>query len=72
MPLEIYPNPANDNIHINYDGEVSSVEIADMYGAKQPASVNNNVIDISGLRKGIYILKVNSDKEIFVVSFIKL
>lgn len=63
--IVVNPNPAYDFIHLQYpDGkpvtEIQSVEICDLFGAfVKRVSVPTNVIDISSVPNGIYLIKVN-------------
>lgn len=61
VTFSIYPNPAKDFITICGDGQRPSMEISlfSIYGKLMDIHVlNNNQIDISDLRPGIYLLKV--------------
>ena len=63
--FDIYPNPAKDNIAINFPATKNSVinlRIYDGNGklAKQINTVENQKIDISGLANGIYLAKMSS------------
>lgn len=62
--FDIYPNPAKDIIHVSSSDKISKIEVLDLLG--QVLSVtnpNSNKIDvnISGLSKGVYFLRVNGD-----------
>lgn len=62
VTFSIYPNPAKDFITICGDGQRPSMEISlfSIYGKLMDIHVlNNNQIDISDLRPGIYLLKVH-------------
>lgn len=61
----IYPNPATDHISISSKNTViSSLEIVNVVG-KQVFSTTTNVnrVDVSSLTKGMYFLKINSDRK---------
>lgn len=75
----IYPNPANDYININYKFTNSPnliAKIVDILG-NEMLSENldtfeyNNVIDISTLPPGVYFLKILYDKGIYYTKFVK-
>jgi hypothetical protein len=70
--LEIYPNPASDQINLNF-GIIDNVEIFNILGAKVYESDNiDNVIDISGLTSGVYIIKaIDNNGSEAVTKFIK-
>lgn len=58
--LKIYPNPAQDFFYIG-SGENARIEIFNAAGqiVLQAQSVNNERINISGLSKGIYFIKIS-------------
>jgi hypothetical protein len=60
--IEIYPNPASNNIQFNAK-TAYTIEIIDMYGKlieKHAASTNRN-IDVSMLSNGIYLFKFSNN-----------
>ncbi len=74
--LEIYPNPADNYINIDYynlDNSGLTVELIDISG-KIVLNKNFNLvsgklnkqIDLSGINKGIYIIKVKTGKNQFI------
>jgi len=76
--FNVYPNPANDIIYIeaNFTGvyKNATFSIYNLFGAlvipKNPLN-GRTEINIAELRKGYYILKINSDYGEFVQKFIK-
>jgi hypothetical protein len=56
----IYPNPTSDFVHVK-NNDVSIVEIFDLHGVLQKSSYGAQ-IDISDLRKGMYIVFVKNSK----------
>jgi len=67
--INIYPNPSNDFIYINISNEDElQVEIFDING-KSLFNKNifdkNKKIDVSGFSKGVYILRIIDNNEIF-------
>ena len=72
----IYPNPANDKIHIYIPGSKgkNNVEIFDLQGMKIIESEiynSENEVKIDGLVKGMYILYIKSKDKYYVYKFIK-
>ncbi len=62
-PLKVFPNPAQDFITIQLDELIREVQIFDLSGKLmlQANSLSKeDRIDLSGLSKGMYILKVNT------------
>ncbi|OFX31041.1 MAG: hypothetical protein A2X08_18245 [Bacteroidetes bacterium GWA2_32_17] len=74
--LTVYPNPASKNINIkttiqSKDAMVSIFNIQSQLLLQQPLYKENTEINISTLTKGMYIIKVKSDKGIVTNKFIK-
>ena len=64
--LNIYPNPTNGIIHIEAKN-IQAIEIIDMTGkvVKQLQETSNKMqIDLSKIHKGIYLIKVKTEKGI--------
>ncbi|MFA7445459.1 MAG: YCF48-related protein [Flavobacteriaceae bacterium] len=67
MNLKIYPNPVSEKINLEFDSNlnIQSVRLVDMSGRIIKTYLEDfEAIDIQGLAKGNYILKVFSDKGI--------
>jgi hypothetical protein len=60
QPINIYPNPASNSIKINTNEPITSVVVIDLYGLKQQVKfLKQDMIDISFLNKGMYIVIIN-------------
>ena len=59
----IFPNPTTDNININSESDIQMVEIYNLQG-QRIAVENGNVrtLNVSNLSKGMYLLKVTTEK----------
>ncbi|MCF8230792.1 MAG: CotH kinase family protein [Bacteroidales bacterium] len=66
---KVYPNPATErlNIFVPMNHSRSQCRLFDLYGRKikekQRLNPGNNTVAITGLKPGVYILQVFSDKE---------
>lgn len=73
--ISIYPNPTTGKFTINNeDFTIKSVEIADITGKiVKSLTINNSkqVIDLSNNYSGVYFIKINTSKGIFVEKIIK-
>lgn len=75
--IEVYPNPAIDKIFITgiTDINKSSIELFDLSGRAMSGAelnVQNEVsIDISGLYKGVYLLQIQSENQVYNKQIIK-
>jgi len=72
----LYPNPAEDVLHINpkRDIAMSSIEVFTVLGQlvlALPNSKHISDIDISSLAKGNYFIKINTDKGKSIARFLK-
>ena len=81
MSLDIYPNPATNEISVNYlsESNLIRVQVFDLFGSKLIERIQENYsdsehtssIDISSLVSGIYILYITNGEKIGVKKFIK-
>jgi photosystem II stability/assembly factor-like uncharacterized protein len=72
--VNIYPNPVQDELHVNLEGNNGILEIRDISGKsfiQREIHENNTSIDVSGLDKGIYLVKVSSDNQIYTGKIVK-
>lgn len=77
--ISIYPNPSSENqIHISATNEkLQSIDIMSIEGklishTDVYSNNNENIIDISSLQAGQYIVKLNSESNVYTSKFIKL
>ncbi|MFW2137145.1 choice-of-anchor J domain-containing protein [Chryseobacterium sp. TY4] len=70
--VSIYPNPTTDVLNISTARKVSAVEVYDMLGRKvDNTTVEQGKLDVQGLTKGAYVLKVTTDAGTTAHKFIK-
>ena len=68
----IYPNPTNDYLNINVGSQmVKSVKVITLQGAVINYELNNDRIDVSELKAGMYIISIETDEETMLERFIK-
>lgn len=60
----VYPNPATHKINININSEVVSVEIYNALGKQVFTSKSINQVNVSKFSKGVYLLKIKTEKRI--------
>ncbi|NOQ27345.1 MAG: T9SS type A sorting domain-containing protein [Bacteroidales bacterium] len=73
--IDFYPNPAQDYIIVELEIEKNIISICDLKGnilISEKNSRINNKIDISSLKKGLYILKIWTNNEFYIDKFIKV
>ena len=70
--LKVYPNPVKDDIFIKLDLPIEKVEIYSLTGNLMISENNfNEKISVSTLLKGIYMLRVYTDKGMTISKIIK-
>lgn len=73
--LSVYPNPVSDRLNIDYKENISNLTVYDLSGrsVKSFTSNNrNNSIDVSDLKSGIYMLRIETENNnVSTVKFIK-
>lgn len=70
--LTVYPNPAKDFLKLDVKGKIEKVEIFDESGRSVVVeSINQNRINISKLKSGVYFLNVLSNGKQLSIKFVK-
>jgi hypothetical protein len=72
--FSIYPNPASDILNINTTKQLESVTIFNQLGQEVynlKTTAISNAIDISNLKKGLYIMNVRAEGKTQAIKFIK-
>ena len=75
--LKVYPNPANDFIHLQLDDHVKATYYS-IYNAlgnilvkQQPLKESPSVLDLKDLKPGMYLLVIRTKQETIRKLFIK-
>jgi len=68
--IEFYPNPVTSHINIMCNSEFS-VRIFNIYGKLILTGENQNIIDLSILKSGIYIIEIKTATGLLIEKFIK-
>jgi len=75
--LVIYPNPAQNELHIKLESSIQTYEISvlNVLGESipliKPRNTNEIVLNISSLKNGIYVLQIKTNNQISFTKFIK-
>ena len=72
--IVLYPNPVENELHlINTNNlNITKMTIADVSGKViYNQSYSSNVINVSNLQSGIYLVQIETDTEIIIEKFIK-
>ena len=72
--LRIYPNPAGDLVRIDSDAGISTVSIYNIAGVlvREMKMSGDPVVSIDGIDRGVYFMRIATDKETAVRRFVKL
>lgn len=69
--IKVYPNPINNSLHILHETDIESVEVFNTQGKLIKVFGASKNIDLSSINKGVYYLKIHSEKTIFTQRIIK-
>lgn len=69
--LELFPNPTNGTLGFNVALHEAEIEISDMTGRVYETSHTEREIDVSGLAKGVYTLRLRNKDGLAIKRFIK-
>ncbi len=69
--LNVYPNPTSNMVNIDYQMPIDAVSVFNLLGALVSFQTNTNVIDISQLQTGIYVLKIDSNSNSILKRILK-
>ena len=73
--ISIYPNPTNGVVNFEFvKNNIQKIVISDITGKTLIKKTNiqqNETIDLSSFESGIYIIKIQTDKEIFTTKIVK-
>ena len=66
--MKSYPNPTSEIIKILISQEIKNINIYSINGVQIKIKPQNEYIDVSNLKEGVYIIKVNQ----YYSKFLKL
>ena len=69
--IAIFPNPVKSSFTISTSERINSVELYDVLGRKVKTLTNAKTNSIEGVGKGIYFVKVKTDKNEYIEKMIK-
>ena len=69
--VDIYPNPAKDQLFIETATEIEEVSVYDVYGRQLTTVYGQQSVDVSELSNGVYFVNVKSENNEIVKRFIK-
>lgn len=71
--VSVYPNPAKESVTITSQVELNKVEVFNLLGKQviKTSTLNNNILDVSSLSKGVYLMKLTSGDSVATRKLIK-
>lgn len=69
--LQIFPNPVQNQLHLKTSEKIETVDLYDSLGRKVKTLNNEKDQSLNGISKGIYFLKIKTDKNGYVEKLIK-
>ncbi len=60
--VDIYPNPATDNLIVNANSTINKIEVYDLNGKLIKLKLASDYVDISEIENGIYLVKITTAK----------
>ena len=73
--VKLFPNPAQDQIHLSYSTPIQQVDILNAKGEllyRETSSSEYVSLQVSHLPAGIYMVRITSEEGVFVRKFIKM
>ncbi|PCJ01157.1 MAG: hypothetical protein COB15_01605 [Flavobacteriales bacterium] len=71
----IYPNPANENVFVSLNSNITELQIIDVTGKtvriEKDLFAGTHNINLENLKSGIYLVKIMSENQIKIEKFIK-
>jgi hypothetical protein len=68
--FNVFPNPANDVLNIETEGDFS-VSVLNTNGEEMVSNLKSKSINVSNYNSGIYFVKLQNEKGVQVKKFIK-
>lgn len=68
------PNPVKDFLSLSYDKTISDIVVFNLIGQQvlaMPVGANQGKVDLSGLSKGAYLVKINAENQTHTIKIIK-
>jgi hypothetical protein len=72
--IRIHPNPATDRIFIDINEAVVMLQVYNLTGGivkSERGTASDNSVDLSGLKHGMYLLVIKTDKKVYTQKIIK-
>ncbi len=64
--IEIYPNPANNDVYVKGEINGATINIIDEYGRTLQGNITDNHMDVSQLASGLYFLQIANSTQVTI------
>lgn len=74
LNIQMYPNPTNGMLHFASDQSIVKAEVIDLFGRTLKENTGNSIqiMDVSDLQNGEYLIRLSSDDAISIMRFVKV
>jgi hypothetical protein len=69
--LKIYPNPVTSTLWVNRVQDILEITIINITGTIVRTAHNTNMVDVTDLREGLYLIQIKTTSSIYSTTFIK-
>ena len=69
--VKIFPNPTNNYLYLESKSEINSVQIFDVSGRELAVQLQENKLDVSFLKNGVYFIAIHNHEGVVISKFIK-
>ena len=69
--ISIYPNPANDKLIVRGLSEATKISIYNISGKLVLSKISSSEIELTHLKSGVYMVKINHEQEEILKRFLK-
>jgi len=69
--VKIFPNPTNNYLYLESKSKINSVQIFDVSGRELAVQLQENKIDVSFLKNGVYFIAIHNHEGVVTSKFIK-
>uniref|UniRef100_UPI0035141C89 T9SS type A sorting domain-containing protein n=1 Tax=Winogradskyella sp. TaxID=1883156 RepID=UPI0035141C89 len=71
VSFRLYPNPFNNEINVSSSKSINVISIYNTVGQQVLRKTNTNRVDVSSLKNGLYLVKVEAGDSIYVGKMLK-
>jgi hypothetical protein len=69
--FNVYPNPATSVLNVVAAGTIQNIQVISITGTVVMNVNNVNQLDLSGLKSGLYMIKVSTETDVYSTTFVR-